>query len=308
VYYTGPKTPSGGTTIRISRFDVSADPNVANPTETRVLTIDHPGATNHDGGQLQFGPDGYLYIGVGDGGSEGDPSNNGQNTQVLLGKLLRINVTGVPTYTVPASNPFTQTASGLPEIWAYGLRNPWRFSFDHLTGELYIADVGQDSYEEVDFQEPGVGGRNYGWKCYEGFHVFNLTHCAGITNFVPPVTEYSHSSGAGEAIIGGYVYRGQQYPSLFGYYFFSDWVSGNVWAMQACTWQVTLLGHLINTPSLFAPSTFGQDNFGQLYIADLNGGHIYKLVGPAAYSAPLAPASGTPTYLPLIIRQPPLCS
>jgi glucose/arabinose dehydrogenase len=294
VYYTGPGS-SGGNVLHLSRFQVSGNPNIANPAETNILSINHPGHFNHDGGQLQFGPDGFLYLGPGDGGGGGDPPNNAQHKDRLLGKLLRLNVTGVPTYTIPAGNPFTQTVSARGEVWALGLRNPWRFSFDGATGELYIGDVGQNKYEEVDYQPAGAGGRNYGWHCYEGFHDFQPSDCVSASNIISPVAEYQHNALGGYAVIGGYVYRGSLYPSLDGYYFYADNGTGNVWAMRTCSWQVTPLGSLVN-----GPSTFGQDRAGELYVAGLGDGHIYKLVGPTVRNAPAAPVSGTPYYLPVI--------
>jgi glucose/arabinose dehydrogenase len=296
VYYTGPGS-AGGNTLHLSRFQVSGNPNVANTTETNILSIDHPNYLNHDGGQLQFGPDGYLYLGPGDGGAGGDPPDNAQHIDRLLGKLLRLDVTSVQTYTIPASNPFTQTVNARGEVWAFGLRNPWRFSFDRLTSELYIGDVGQDTYEEVDYQPAGAGGRNYGWHCYEGFHDFHPSDCVSVSHIISPVAEYQHNAQGGDAVIGGYVYRGSQYPSLDGYYFYSDNGTGNVWAMLTCTWQVTPLGNLVS-----GPSSFGQDASGKLYVASVSNGHIYKLVGPTALNAPAAPLSGTPFYLPLIQR------
>jgi len=290
VYYTGPGS-AGGNTLHLSRFQVSGNANVADTTETNILTIDHPTNPNHDGGQLQFGPDGFLYLGPGDGGGACDTPNNAQHKDRLLGKLLRLNVTGVPTYTIPASNPFTQTVGARAEVWAFGLRNPFRFSFDRETGELYIGDVGQDKYEEVDYQPAAAGGRNYGWHCYEGFHDFDPGDCVGVTNIISPVAEYPHTSSVvqvGDAIIGGYVYRGSQYPALNGYYFYADNGTGNMWAMRTCSWQVTQLGHLVN-----GPSTFGQDAAGELYIAGLDG-VIHKLVGSAAPVLPLH------LYLPLV--------
>ncbi len=297
VYYTGPGT-SGGNTLHLSRFQVShGNSNVADPAETFVLTIDHPNNPNHDGGELQFGPDGYLYLGPGDGGGGGDLPNNAQHKDRLLGKLLRLNVTGVPTYTIPPSNPFTQTVGARGEIWALGLRNPFRFSFDRFTGELYIGDVGQGLYEEVDYQPAGAGGRNYGWHYYEGFDDYQPLACISVSNIISPVTEYQHNSQGGDAIIGGYVYRGSQYPTLNGYFFYTDNGSGNVWAMQTCTRQVTPLGSLIG-----GPSTFGQDAAGELYLASLNDGHVYRLTGPSASAAPRVPADGPPLYLPLVER------
>jgi glucose/arabinose dehydrogenase len=296
VYYTGPGGP-GGNTLHLSRFQVSGNPDVADPTETSILTIDHPDYLNHNGGQLRFGPDGFLYLGPGDGGSAGDPPNNAQHTDRLLGKLLRLNVSGVSTYTIPASNPFTQTVGARAEVWAFGLRNPFRFSFDRGTGELYIADVGQNLYEEVDYQPAGAGGRNSGWPCYEGFHDYNPGDCVGVTNIISPVAEYPHSSQVvqvGDAIIGGYVYRGGHYPALQGYYFYADNGTGNMWAMRTCSWQVTQLGHMVNSPS-----SFGEDAQGELYIAGLDG-VIHKLVGPTALAARPEPGLGIKVFLPMV--------
>jgi glucose/arabinose dehydrogenase len=299
VYYTSrlnPANPSDGDILNIARYQVSVDPNIAGVTETTVLTITHPNNLNHNGGDLQFGPDGYLYAGTGDGGSGGDPPNNAQNKGVLLGKLLRLNVTGVPTYTIPATNPFTQTANARPEIWAFGLRNPWRFSFDRGTGELYIGDVGQGLYEEVDYEPAGAGGRNYGWHCYEGFHDYLPSDCVGVTGIISPVTEYGHNASGGDAIVGGYVYRGSQYPSLDGLYFFTDNGSGNVWAMRTCSWQVTPLGGLLN-----GPGSFGEDTTGQLYVANLGDGTVRKLIGPAIAAAQaVAPLGAVHLFLPLL--------
>jgi glucose/arabinose dehydrogenase len=293
VYYTG-SASSGGNTLHLSRFQVSSNPNVAATTEVPILTINHPNNFNHDGGQLQFGPEGDLYLAPGDGGGGGDPAHNAQNIGRLLGKVLRLNVTGVPTYTIPVDNPFTQTVGARPEIWAFGLRNPFRFSFDRFTNELYIGDVGQDLYEEVDYQPAGAGGRNYGWRCYEGFHDYQPGDCVGVTNIISPVAEYDHNDAGGDAIIGGYVYRGNQYPSLAGYYFYADNGSGNMWAMTTCSWHVTELGHIVNSPS-----SFGQDATGQLYIAGLDG-VIHKLVGPSTVAARPAPVLANELFLPLV--------
>jgi uncharacterized repeat protein (TIGR01451 family) len=270
----------------IARY-VVADPSsdVANPVAvTKLLTVTQP-EVNHNGGQLQFGPnDGYLYIGMGDGGGGGDQHGtigNGQNLGALLGKLLRINVRGVPTYTIPSTNPFTQTVGARPEIWAYGLRNPWRFSFDRANGDLYIGDVGQDCFEEIDYQPASSrGGENYGWRLMEGFHQFNpldQTNCAQpiITpvTLTLPITEVVHPDA--EAIIGGYVYRGNQYPQMSGVYFFGDNVSQLIWVMKQVSpgnWTSELK---LNTT--LAISSFGEDESGELYVVDLNGG-VYKIV------------------------------
>jgi glucose/arabinose dehydrogenase len=203
---------------------------------------------------------------------------------------LRLNVSGVATYTVPASNPFTQTVGAKPEIWAWGLRNPWRLSFDRATGDLYIGDVGQGEWEEIDHQPAAShGGENYGWRCYEGTHSYNLSGgCPGP--YVAPVAEYSHAEGDG-AVTGGFVYRGSAYPALAGYYLYADYVSGRFWAMHTATCEVTALGKLADNPS-----SFGQDAAGELYVADLNGS-IYRVVG-----APPQPVQ-TPVWLPIFFSQ-----
>lgn len=272
VFYVDYTDPNGDTTL--SRVFVS-DPDVANPyTEQVLLKIAQPFA-NHNGGQLAFGPDGYLYVGMGDGGSAGDPNNNGQNLTSLLGKILRIDVVGRSTYAIPASNPFFGLSSARNEIWAYGLRNPWRFSFDRKTGDLFIGDVGQDAWEEVDFQPVGsAGGANYGWRLTEGNHCFNpVTGCsfAGIT---PPVAEYGHVGG-NCSITGGFVYRGRDFARLSGIYFYADYCSGRVWGLRndASGWE---------TQELLKPgygiTSFGEGDTGEVYAVDGNSGTLYRLV------------------------------
>jgi glucose/arabinose dehydrogenase len=211
-------TDLNGDTV-IARYRVSADPNVVDTTSAVILlTIPQPFA-NHNGGQLQFGPDGYLYIGMGDGGSGGDPLNNAQNLNSLLGKILRIDVDAGSPYANPPDNPFVANLSAKPEIWALGLRNPWRFSFDRLTGDLFIADVGQDTYEEVDFQQASSGGgENYGWRLMEGNHCYNPSTGCNDGSLTLPVIEYDHSLG-NCSITGGYRYRGALYSGLTGIYF-----------------------------------------------------------------------------------------
>src|SRR6185369_4121436 len=203
----------------IAEYLVStADPNVADPSSARILlTIDQP-FDNHNGGQLAFGADGFLYIGMGDGGSGGDPFGNAQNTNALLGKILRIDVNSTSAgkqYAIPAGNPFV-TGGGAPEVYAYGLRNPWRFSFDTPTSRLFVGDVGQDAFEEVDIVEIG---KNYGWNIMEGTHCYNATTCSS-TGLTPPITDYSHSEG--ESVTGGFVYRGSAIPGMVGRYVFGD--------------------------------------------------------------------------------------
>lgn len=283
---------------RVARYQVSADPNVAMAAETEILTLSHPTHRNHNGGDLNFGPDGNLYIAPGDGGGGDDDyggapqlDNDAQRLDSLLGKLLRLNVTGAPTYTVPATNPFTQTVGARPEIWAWGLRNPWRFSFDMATGDMYIGDVGQSAFEEIDRQPGGsAGGENYGWRCYEGFqeHITDGCDLAGDP-YVPPIYAYGRSQGS--SVTGGYVYRGNTFPSLAGYYFFADYGSGRFWAMHTGTLDVTPLDQLIGPGS--NPSTFGQNPQGEIYVADFEG-EIYHLQGPVALQ--------TPVWLPLVSR------
>jgi glucose/arabinose dehydrogenase len=264
---------SGKTYTVIARYNVSSnDPNQADPgSETRLLQIEQP-YQNHKGGQLQFGPDGCLYIGMGDGGSEGDPLGNGQSLDTLLGKILRIDVDGQQPYTIPPDNPFVN-GGGLAEIWAYGLRNPWRFSFDRLTGDLYIGDVGQDAWEEIDYLPAGSsGGANFGWNYFEGSHPYRGSPPADMI-FVMPVAEYSHSLG--NAVIGGYVYRGNQLLDWYGVYLYADYGSGRVWGLLHLpdgSWQNA---QLFDTGKHI--STFGVDENGGIYMVDDTDGTILML-------------------------------
>jgi glucose/arabinose dehydrogenase len=255
----------------VARYDVSAsDPNQADPnSEVRLLHIEKPGTPpyqNHNGGQLQFGPDGYLYIGMGDGGSEGDPDGNGQSLQTLWGKILRIDVDHTQPYAIPADNPYVN-GGGLWEIWAYGLRNPWRFSFDRLNGDLYIGDVGQDTWEEIDYLPAGSpGGENFGWKYYEGSHTYRDSPPTGM-KFVMPVAEYNHQLG--EAVIGGYVYRGQDLPAWDGVYLYADYGSGRVWGLLQLadgSWQNA---QMFETGLKI--SSFGVGENGEIYLVDDSG-------------------------------------
>jgi glucose/arabinose dehydrogenase len=276
-------TDKAGDTV-VARY-VVADPaaDVAVPiTVTTILWVDQP-YFNHNGGQLQFGPtDHYLYVGMGDGGGPGDPDNRGQSLDTLLGKLLRIDVRGTLTYTVPASNPFTHTPGARPEIWAYGLRNPWRFSFDRANGDLYIADVGVTCHEEINYAPVGTpGGRNYGWRLMEGFHAFNRAEAsvcnqpkiawAGLTL---PIAEYSHAWGL--AVVGGYVYRGRGYPAMEGVYFYGDFGSGRIWALRQIRPGQWASDEMLDTS--FVITSFGEDEAGELYVLDFSGGGLYRLV------------------------------
>lgn len=261
----------------IARYNVSAtDPNQADlASRTQILLIDQPDSfANHKGGQLQFGPDGNLYVGMGDGGSGGDPGNRAQNLDLLLGKLLRIDVSG-PTYTNPPSNPFIGR-SGRDEIWAYGLRNPWRFSFDRASADLWIADVGQGDWEEVNFQSAtSVGGENYGWRRMEGSHCFNPPANCNDGTLVVPVIEYGHTGGAC-SVTGGYVYRGARYPGLNGLYIYGDYCNGMIWGARRQP-DGTVTARTLTDAGFFI-STFGEDLNGELYVADHQAGAIYRLI------------------------------
>ncbi|MFN2135438.1 MAG: PQQ-dependent sugar dehydrogenase, partial [Candidatus Promineifilaceae bacterium] len=273
VFFVNYSNANGDT--QISRFRVSAtDPNAADPSsETLLLTIDQP-YENHNGGQLAFGPDGYLYIGVGDGGSANDPLLNGQNPGTLLGSILRIEVDAESnTYSIPPSNPFIDDPQRLDEIWAWGLRNPWRFSFDRLSGDLFIADVGQNLWEEVDFQPAAsAGGENYGWNIMEGMHCFLTESCesAGLTI---PIFEYSHSEGC--SITGGYIYRGMAQPALYGNYLVGDYCQGRIWRLfpnSDGSWSSAMV---LDTTNVI--SSFGEDSAGELYILDHVTGSLYQI-------------------------------
>jgi hypothetical protein len=283
-FYVNYTNNSGNTTI--SRFNVMAsDSNLANSlSEVIVLVIPQP-YSNHNGGCIQFGPDGYLYIGMGDGGSGGDPGNRAQNLDSLLGKMLRIDVNGGSPYAIPSDNPFVSVPNARDEVWAYGLRNPWRFSFDRLTGDMWIADVGQNSWEEVDFQKAGIGGINYGWRCYEGNHGFNTLGCQAMSNYEPAIYELSHS-GSFCSITGGYIYRGATYNEMFGYYFFSDFCNSLIQVLKRDTSGTVQQYNTIQFPSA-GISSFGEDQYGELYVMDLYSGAIKKIVAtnciPVAY-------------------------
>jgi len=254
-------TDAAGDT-RVVRYHVSANPDSADPASASLVLSQAQPFSNHNGGMLAFGPDGYLYIGLGDGGSGGDPQGNGQNPATWLGKMLRISVGAAAGYSVPGNNPFIAQAGTRPEIWSLGLRNPWRYSFDRLTGELYIGDVGQGQREEVDVEPAGSGGRNYGWNVMEGDICFQ-SGCSGA-GLTPPAHSYSHADGC--SVNGGYVYRGTRIPALRGHYFYADycdgWVRSFRWSGGAATdhrdWPALAPGGAI--------SSFGEDAAGELYV------------------------------------------
>jgi uncharacterized protein (TIGR03437 family) len=270
VHYTDLR---GDTTVAMYRM--SSDPDVADPaSETVLLKVTQPFA-NHNGGQIRFGPDGYLYVGLGDGGSGGDPQGNAQSRATLLGKILRLDVESQPgTLRIPADNPFVGQASALGEIWAYGLRNPWRLSFDRDTGDLWIADVGQGAYEEIDFQPASSrGGENYGWNRMEGAHCY--TPGCNQQGLVLPVAEYSHADGSC-SVTGGFVYRGRQSPGLRGIYLYGDYCSGKIWGIER---QGATFGSRLLASTRYNIATFGEDEAGEVYVADAGSGTIYRIVG-----------------------------
>ena len=283
VYYTN---NSGDT--QVSRFTVSGDPDIADATsELFILTQDQP-YSNHNGGCMQFGPDGYLYIGLGDGGSAGDPGNRAQNLGTLLGKMLRIdidNTSGGNNYAIPADNPFVGDPNALDEIWASGLRNPWRFSFDFTENNLWIADVGQNQFEEINKQPSTEAGLNYGWRCYEGNQPYNTGGCPNQSELTFPVFTYP-LTGGNCAVTGGYVYRGTVYSDIAGLYFYADVCSQIIGTIDDT-------GNHINHGSFGGIwVSFGEDVNKELYIADLNGA-IYKIKGGVLSSEELSADSVT---------------
>jgi Glucose / Sorbosone dehydrogenase len=299
VYYTA-RDPQGE--LRIEEFRRSANADVADATSRRpILAIDHPRG-NHNGGQLQFGPDGFLYIGTGDGGGAGDPDRAGQRLDTLLGKILRIDPVGVP-YTVPADNPFVGAPGARGEIWSYGLRNPWRFSFDRQTGDLVIGDVGQGNWEEIDFAPTSASrgrGANFGWSCWEGREVFG--NCSSLpTNHSPPVWQYSHSRGC--SITGGYVVRDPALAPLAGRYVYGDVCAAPLWSLVLATpdgqddRQVGL-----SVPSLYS---FGEDACGRVYALS-GAGPVYRLqVAGALPGLPCAQVPQPPSAPPPPLSPPP---
>jgi glucose/arabinose dehydrogenase len=249
-------------------------PDRGDPSSERVLLrIDQPYA-NHNGGDINFGPDGYLYIATGDGGSAGDPHNNGQRLDTLLGKILRIDVDARTKgdYAIPSDNPFVGENEVLPEIWAYGLRNPWQFSFDRATEAMWIGDVGQSASEEIDRQAPGVGGINWGWRVVEGNACYVSDDC-DKGDYGAPYATYSHDFGC--SVTGGYVYRGERFPDLFGAYMTADYCSGNVWALPSDRGGTTDPAPALETE--FGVAAFGEDEAGELYMTDANGGAVLQI-------------------------------
>lgn len=285
----------------ISRFTVSRNnPNKAlRSSELSLLAVNqpkNPDFVNHKAGCLKFGPDGYLYGTLGDGGSAGDPFNNAQDLSKLLGKMFRIDVNKPDTqrgnnYSIPADNPYAGKAKGRPEIWASGLRNPFRFSFDKLTGDLWLPDVGQDKWEEINMEKAGSkGGRNYGWSCYEGYHNFKFNDCDyNGKPYTFPIVEYAHTTNPCAAITGGFVYRGEQFPNMYGMYIYNDYCNGkySVVYKQNQSW---VNAFVLNEEDLEYVS-FGEDNEGELYAIDEPGGEIEHIIDASQQGSKSAPVA-----------------
>lgn len=280
-------TQVGGAT-RVSRFNVqNSNPNKADSlSELPIITISQP-YSNHNGGCIRFGPDGFLYIGMGDGGSGGDPQNLAQSPASRHGKMLRIDInttSGGNPYGIPSDNPFL-SGPHFPEVWSVGHRNPWRFSFDPFTGDMWMGDVGQDNIEEINFEPNATSGRNYGWRCYEGNANYNLNGCLPASNYTFPIFQYTHGSSGGCSVTGGIVYRGAQFGALFGNYYFADYCSGTLYKVVKNGNQFT--GTNIQGSVSFQITTFGTDYKGEMYMSGRGNGIIYKLNGincrPTAY-------------------------
>jgi glucose/arabinose dehydrogenase len=271
---------------RISRFQVTSNPNIADSdSETIIFTVKQP-YPHHNAGDINFGQDGYMYFGLGDGGSGNDPENRAQNPLTPLGKMLRIDVSGTTSttnYLIPPDNPFVGIPGVLEEIWSFGLRNPWRFSFDRVSGDMFIADVGQDAWEEIDYQPASSsGGENWGWRCYEGFNPYNTAGCGSPDQYDFPVHAYSHAT-PGCSVTGGYVYRGERLSSLDGQYLFADYCFGHIWSLSfEGEWQLKALGRF--DYELF--TTFGEDIGGELFVASSSNNNIYRIMLPARYYLP----------------------
>ena len=266
--------PNGDT--RVSRFTVSSDPDRADGgSEQVILGVGQP-FTNHNAGMVAFGPDGFLYIALGDGGSGGDPQGNGQDPTTLLGSILRVDIDGGTPYAIPPSNPFATSSTFRPEIWAYGLRNPWRFSFDRLNGDLYIADVGQSAREEINVQPAAsAGGENYGWDIMEGSICFSPSPGCNQTGLTLPVLDYNHTQGC--SVTGGYVYRGAAIPAIQGRYFYADFCGGWIRSFRYQNGQVSEDTQWFS--QVGSITSFGEDAVGELYVT-VSSGSVYKIESP----------------------------
>jgi glucose/arabinose dehydrogenase len=277
-FYVNYINNSGDTVV--SRFSVSnANNDIANANSELIILIISQPNSNHNGGDMAFGSDGFLYISSGDGGGSGDQTNKGQDLESLLGKILRIDVditSNGNNYAIPSNNPFISNSNALDEIWAYGLRNPWKFSFDRDNGDIWIADVGQGSFEEINMTPSTASGLNYGWRCYEGNSTFNTTGCPNMSTLTFPVATYSHNGAIFRcSITGGYRYRGTQNPGFSGLYFFADYCSNEIGILEqnGTNWSITYSDRFLGN----GWSAFGEDLNGELYIAGVSSGVLYKI-------------------------------
>jgi glucose/arabinose dehydrogenase len=283
-FYVNYSSPSGDTVI--ARYHVSANPNLADPDSATILLTEQQPFGNHNGGQVRFGPDRFLYLSLGDGGN----SENGQRLDTILGKLLRIDVDSGSPYAIPPNNPFVNTPGARGEIWAYGLRNPWRFSFDRQTGDLFVADVGHDTWEEIDFQPAGSAGKNYGWRLMEGLHCFIPSTGCNPGSLTLPVLEYSHALGC--SVTGGFRYRGTLLAAHTGMYFFSDFCSGRIWGAAVNADGVWRATQLLDTALVV--TTMGEDAGGEIYVSHYaSNGQLYRLVSAAASPVLTVTKTGT---------------
>lgn len=276
VYYNNTKG-----NITLARYKVSKTNRDSADPSTRVILFSKPKPNNfnsHNGGTLQFGKDGYLYLSIGDGGGLGDPYRNAQNGQTFFGKILRldINVNTPPYYAIPPTNPFVNDPNVLDEVYDLGLRNPWKWSFDRQTGDMWIGDVGEDSIEEVNYRKPNRAGSNFGWNCYEGTRTYKTDSCKSKSNYVFPIFSYHHDiSSGGECVIGGYVYRGTKYPQLQGYYICADYIDFNIWKIipnGSGGWNIYLQKR--NPPHI---TSFGENEAGEIYVITRNG-DLYRVI------------------------------
>jgi len=273
-FYVNYTDEEGGDT-RVERYSVTADPNVADPSSgLLILTIEQP-QSNHNGGQVEFGPDGMLYIALGDGGGRGDPDDNGQDLTSLLGKMLRIDVDNGSPYAIPADNPFIDDENARPEIWAWGLRNPWRFAIDGPGGRFYIADVGQSQLEEINVVPLDEGGLNFGWNTMEGTSCYEASSCdeEGLTL---PVLEYDHGEGC--SITGGLVYRGSAIPEMAGHYVYADYCSGWLRSFLMNDDGPTMEREWTEVQQLSTVTSFGRDANGEIYVMSGGAGELFRIV------------------------------
>lgn len=301
IYYIARSVQFGEGVITLARYRTMAgNDNLADPNSAEILLTQPKPFTNHNAGDMAFGPDGNLYVAIGDGGGGGDPDELAQDLSKYFGKILRINVTGVATYTIPGGNPFAMDddPNTLPEIWAYGMRNPWRMTFDRVTDDIFFGDVGEGDWEEVNrIPYTSTGGLNFGWDCYEGNEVYETDGCGPVESFVPPLYAYPHE-GMCTSVTGGYVYRGANYPNLNGHYLFADFCFNQMYSLVPNgngDWDP-----VTHTVSINQPSAFGQDPAGELYIAAVFDGIVYKIKDTSTQPTPDpgATATATKTALP----------